>query len=464
MGTDKWLRAAVFVAGVIFLVSFLWNGFHNRPAHDDFEFLTKVKELGIVGSAGFYYDHWNTRWSAILLANVFYEVYLSAQTFLPFHLLTLIVWATSVLLLVRNVTRRCGSEVNRTQLILITICVMMGTFFATFSIADSFYWINTSAMYLWNLIACTIFAASYTGTVSRTFKYIIAAVTGSYIGGSGETFVVVLSVYLMTILIINIFIKTLEQPSLLLAFLGFLVAGFIISYLGQGHVVRSGFLPDTDIMFKLWVLVKSMVKFFMIKLPPKIIPLVLFSLPWYYTGHKFRKHGILISDRISTDKMIIASVAIVCSTALLTFIPLAWLMSEMGPERSWNHLSWILYLNFSIILFFLGNRNTMTFIQSIPFQRLSGILLLLYVIACSLPAIRSASLYAEAWDRRMEMLRADVNVSTPGTILVKRELPEPKWLHTAEISSDPAHFTNQHLKAYLGSKKEILLKAPAKED
>ncbi len=455
MESYKWFSSATLIAGGVFILSFLWNGVHNRPAHDDFEFLAMVSDLGIIGSVAYYYDHWNTRWAAILAANLFYHNYENTGTFLAFHVITLVVWYLVIYNLVRNIFRT--HPIMRWQLITLTTCSVSGLFFATFNYADSYYWVNTSAMYHWNLVAFAFFVSVYLGSASPLYKYAVALVTGLYIGGAGETFVVMASTLLLGILSLNLLKRTVTQPALLLTFLAMILSGVLISYLGQGHEIRSQFLPATDITFKFWVLVKSMVKFMFLKIPSKLAPLILFSTPWYFAGNSLRRLDIRFAERVEFKTLLITAFLAVVVMALITFAPLAWLMSEMGPERAWNHLSWVLYMAISGIFFYMGNHMNLSFLTNSTVQKVTGSMIILYTLFVSTPAVLSATAYSNSWDERIETINKKISTSASDTILIENRLVVPEWLHSAEISSDPAHFTNQHLKRYLKTSKEIRL-------
>jgi tRNA A37 threonylcarbamoyladenosine synthetase subunit TsaC/SUA5/YrdC len=59
----------------------------------------------------------------------------------------------------------------------------------------------------------------------------------------------------------------------------------------------------------------------------------------------------------------------------------------------------------------------------------------------------------------MEMLEKKVNEGNSAVVHIKNKLPETYVLHSAEITSNPHHFTNQHLKNYLGAEFDIVLDA-----
>jgi hypothetical protein len=271
------------------------------------------------------------------------------------------------------------------------------------------------------------------------------------------------STLLLAILIVNTSLRSLTQPTLLLTFLIMILSGFLISFMGEGHGVRSQFLPDTTVSFKLWVLVKSMVKFIMIKIPEKAIPLILFSAPWYFAGHTLRNHDLEIAKKVSFKTVVTATALGVGGMALITFAPLAWLMSEMGPERAWNHLSWMLYMIISVVFFYMGNRMNLPFLNNSLVQKITGSLVIVYTVAACTPAVLSATAYSTSWDERMEKIDKMIRTSATDTIIIENRLVVPEWLHSAEISTDPAHFTNQHLKKYLKSDKEIMLSRPPED-
>jgi hypothetical protein len=62
--------------------------------------------------------------------------------------------------------------------------------------------------------------------------------------------------------------------------------------------------------------------------------------------------------------------------------------------------------------------------------------------------------YAEAFDKRIAYLKQ--NQETTDVIIIE-PLPKSGLLFSAEISTDPSYFTNQHFKNGLGIKNEVMI-------
>src|SRR5512135_2415116 len=74
---------------VLFALAFLWCGYYNRPASDDFEFLRMLRNEGWNDSALVFRYTWNTRWISILWLNTWLLIYENTGSLLPYHVCTL---------------------------------------------------------------------------------------------------------------------------------------------------------------------------------------------------------------------------------------------------------------------------------------------------------------------------------------------------------------------------------------
>lgn len=123
-------------------------------------------------------------------------------------------------------------------------------------------------------------------------------------------------------------------------------------------------------------------------------------------------------------------------------------MSEAGPERSWTQLSLYLTAYCAFLSAYAGKHSKMQ-MQLSTISRIFTIMMFLFVASSMIPKIREAALYAKAYDKRMELLN-NMKMHSSGAIIVEVEpLPSSGWLHSAEISENPEHFSNRHLQNYL---------------
>ncbi len=448
---------------IIFVISFLTTGYFNRPAHDDFDFIVKTSEYGITGATAYFYDTWNTRWSSILLASVFYKIYITYSTLLPFHIVTLAVSLLALFIFIKSLLSFLKFKSTTRSKIVLSLLAFAGIFYISFSISDSYYWINTSAMYLWNLVAFILFVGIFISKLHFINKLVISIITGIYIGGSSEPFIFILIPSLILfIYLFKIFYQKRNKNSLtiLLLFVLCISGSFIYSYMGQGHVNRSEFLPDTTILLKAWILIKSVIKLLGIYLPGRMILAFLFSIPWYYVGLQAEKKSIKVFEDYTGPKLILILWGLFIVTSVVSLVPIVWLMSEMGPPRSWTHISWLLYFSTATTLLILGYKYKANTKLLKLLKRYYVLALFLFILPISIQIFNLSLNYSKAWDQRMNELKKYMESEKSGVITIKKKLPKSGFLHNAEITSNPQHFTNQHLKEYLGSEFEIVLVDP----
>jgi hypothetical protein len=234
----------------------------------------------------------------------------------------------------------------------------------------------------------------------------------------------------------------------LLLFLVAVLAAFCIGYTGAGRSVRSSLLPDPGIILKVWILVKALIKLFMIHIPGKLPALFLLLAPFFYLGSQYDGR---INIRRAVKKSALAFI-VLCVVSLL---PVVYVMAEMGPERAWSQIS--LYLTFfmAFLLFITGRYYKLRF-NALKTIKIFGGLSAAWVFATGLSAVATAFSYSRAWENRMHYVERMIKAGNNEVIYVK-PLPPAGWLHSAEITTDPGHFTNIHFRQYMETENPIIL-------
>ncbi len=439
---------------LVFAGLFLSTGSLNRPATDDFEFMSKLSELGFNGSVQYFYNNWNTRWMAVSLMNVVLFSYQAIGNFFIFHLVSLILlWYAFYRLTMSFIFVRPAIRSILAGFLVITF------FHACFSVPDVFFWVNTSVMYLYGCIACIFALAAILSPSRGAVTLATLVVCGLFIGGSYEPLVFTLLVCGATILVYMFTVhggRVIARPPVLktIILLAVLMIAFAISYAGEGHLIRASFLPQTTVGFKILVLLKSILKLLVLYLPWKLLQAFLFALPFVVVG------AWTTPERLTFRIVIRAFIALLV-LCIISLVPLVFIMSEMGPERAWTQIS--LYVTFFAILLaaYLGkqNRNRLIKFKFFPF---AGRLLALVLLIEGLPAIKTQMKYVSAYEKRMEkLIELKMENNTATTEL--DPLPSSGWLHSAEITIYEDHFTNRHLKNYLGLDFNIAVKNESAE-
>src|SRR5688572_16368771 len=331
---------------VLFLISFLIVGYFNRFATDDFDFLNKLREHGVVGSVKWYHEHWSIRWTSVLLLNGMLLLTLKGGTLVWFHLISISLLFGGFYRIIKQVLSPAK------EALLLSGYLSVAFFFACFSISEVFFWINASTSYLFGVIALLFAIGEILNKQQSALSFLSLAGCGLFIGGAYEPMVFTCMVACMVVLFLQVRpynwnVGKIVINKKIIIFLSVLMFAFAISYSGEGHVVRSTYLPQTDFIFKLWVWMKAVVKIFIIYIPKIILPVLLLSFPCFLTGLSqplpWVTNGIVKKITIS----------FICLT-IISLLPTAFLMSEMGPERAWTQISLYLVIYISFVAVYAG--------------------------------------------------------------------------------------------------------------
>jgi hypothetical protein len=328
------------------LISFLLVGYFNRFATDDFEFLNKLREYGIVGSVKWFHEHWNTRWASILLLNGMLLLTLKTGTLVWYHLISISLLFIAFNTILKHVLR----SVN--EALLLSGYLSIAFFFACFSISDVFFWINTSTMYLYGIIALLFALGEVTSKEHTIPGYLRITGFGLFIGGAYEPLAFTCMITCIVILLLQVrpynwYVGKIAINKKIIIFLSVLMLGFAFSFAGEGHVVRSSYLPQTDFSFKLWVWVKAVVKIFVVYIPEILLPVLMLSFPFFLLG-------LIHSPSWVTKELLKKFTIAFVFLTVVSLFPIALIMSEMGPERSWTQVSLYLVLYFAYVSMYAG--------------------------------------------------------------------------------------------------------------
>ncbi|MDQ3051195.1 MAG: hypothetical protein M3Q95_09950 [Bacteroidota bacterium] len=434
---------------LLFLISYVFVSSQNRFASDDFEFLNKLREFGVMGSVKWFHENWNTRWASITLLNFILLFSIQSGSLVWYHLISLtLLW----LAFYRNIRNRLSQ--GRRNDLLNAGYAATAFFFACFSISDVFFWVNTSTMYLYGCIALLFAVAEITTKTHSVASYFRLAGFSLFLSGAYEP--LVFTCMLVCIMLLGYFVRShgwrvwlFPVDKKIIILLSALLLGFAISYSGDGHVVRSLYLPQTGFAFKLWVWIKAVGKMFVFYVPAKLLPVLLFSLPWFLLGASGNFYWL----NPAVLKRVTAAFVLLVSIALL---PVAFIMSEMGPERAWTQVSLYLTLYVGFVACYSGKALRMKPMMN----NVVGIYVFiggLYLAATGISAGVKAIGYRNAYDARIATILTNQKTVKKDPFYLK-PLPDSGWLHTAELGANPGHFNNIFLKTYFDLDFDVIVK------
>ena len=442
---------------LVFFAVFLTVSSNQRLAADDFHYLLKTQQLGIWDSAVYYYNHWNTRWSSSLLRAIFLQLFGSAYSVLAVNCFSLILGVVSIKSLINSLVKASQIPFTSSKQWILSAYLLMAIFLATFGKADTWFWLSSTPSYLWGCFAAILGGAFLLKTGKSKLRTSLTVLAFVYVGGSSE------SVALATIIALfylGFMTKKQEQfipinrKALHLATVVCLVS-FGITLVGPGLDVRKEYLPHYPISDKLLIGFWNYFKF-NFKEIPLVIPLVILAVtPFGFLGRKqLRFQLISIREIFWANKKLwgLADMTI----AIIAF-SLAMIMGEMGPTRTWVPLSFIVV---TIAVFIAYQLGTWVYIKSngklIHLVIAAQIVLLLFQGFTGFMQLSITNNYATKVDQRMEFIPSLKPNSK--TIHSLHPLPDSGWLFSSEISSDTAHFANDHLELFFSNRYNLAVK------
>ena len=456
---SKLFLLAVFGITFLLLYSLLSN--NNRLATDDYFYLKNVNDYGVWNGMIASYSFWVTRWSAILFLNVALKSYNLFHSLLPYHFVTLIVLVGVLLNLIRVVANRfLQAKISFITLLLYTILLIASFFFFSFSISETFFWVASTAMYLWSIIFSIAGVTFILQLGNKTMNITGCALCFLFVGGAAESIAIhqfmmlsagIIYIFYKNKFALKTFLKKDVNKRMLISFAMLFIA-LLISFSGEGRMLRQSALPDTGILKTILVSIISLGKLILFQLPLKIHWLIFFSVPWIYLGSHFSSAEKESLQTIFKKLTVFFLVFLLLS--FISFIPSSLLLGTTGPFRTWIPVSFYLAILSMTSGLYLGykaawKQNLLSRMFSVSLLTL--IVLMLINILIQKDIITS---YAFGVDRRIKNL-LEIKSNQEKNTVVLDALPPSGMLYSAEISEDSSHFSNQHLKDFLELEFEI---------
>lgn len=181
---------------------YLLLSYYNALLDDDIVMLRSVREQGIIGATIGQYESWNTRWMSFLFLHSWMYFWNEDSSPLLYHLFTLTTLLCSFRRLARGLSAKglinpAGKAEIRFYAALMTAALLA----ATYHIGDTWFWVNTSTMYGWNLtaIVCTL-SLVLLPLKNSLLQDIFISHAGLYVGGAAEPAVACLLILLPSLL------------------------------------------------------------------------------------------------------------------------------------------------------------------------------------------------------------------------------------------------------------------------
>lgn len=329
------MRIPHFLLLLLFIVGFGLLAFYNVLVDDDLVMLRGVQAHGIVGATYDHYATWNTRWMSFFFLHTWMSFWNEDSSPLLYHLFTLVsLWLVSDLFL-RSLQANKGLNAftSTPDRILKSGLFTMAIIISSFHIGDTWFWVNTSTMYGWNLIAILLALSTCIQPIQNKFlQDTVITFLGIYVGGAAEPAVVCLFVILTGVLYFKSN-RTLEYRNHLINFLIGMGVSFGIALAGDGHSKREAALPDLTTVD--WLIHSGYfsAKIAFIHAPLRIFLVMVLLYPIFSNNHSIPK----LSLGKGTLYAIIAWLTIITlHTYFITFI-----MGDYGPPRAWSFIGFV---------------------------------------------------------------------------------------------------------------------------
>lgn len=328
----------------------LYVAFYNRMVDDDLIMLAAVKRAGVLGATIEQYHSWNTRWMSFFFLHSWMWFLKAGSSLLLYHLVTFTALVLAFWRLVRiPIINDCIQQEMRPKSVLTAGLLAIALLICTFDIADTWYWMNTSTMYGWNLIALIFAFGLVLQPLRRSYLQDgLLTFLGLYYGGASEP---ATGIYFLAITGLYYFHRELLQVHQrhIINFSIGVAVGFLIAWLGTGHAKRDDALPDLDALGLLTRGAYFTAKIALYHLPLRLLLALPILLSIWQPG-KLYKGNSLLKTTIRTK-----IIGLLLLTAHTYFM--VWIMGDYGPARAWSHISllmivlaslWILTTNLQV--------------------------------------------------------------------------------------------------------------------
>jgi hypothetical protein len=436
------LFAGFLLAGLVFLFLFTFLAVFNRPAADDYYFLSSVHQAGVLHTTWQAYSTWITRWSTLLFLGGMIRL-LPGLTDSLFPVLTFGILVVAATAWVRRAVYLASGRTVRWPLAAVYGLLAAASLFL-FSIrpGESFFWFTSSCMYLWPFIV--LLFGLYLLMYRRHLMVAgLMACAFLFIGGGSE--VIALESLLLLLAMYGVHRRSPggaeTMPAMAIAVIS-LAASLLLAWLGPGRALRQEALPAFSASL-LALPLKSAAYFLLTQLPVKLHWMVLFLLPWMVLRKLFQP------EATATPPQVFRKIGL-SAGAFLLFVVMhygitVFLLRSYPPYRTTLTVTAGLVLLCASTGWRLG-----ALLPSPRAVRITGIVFIVVSLLLFAELISNvagtAPRYAQAVDARMKELALH---SGEGGITDVAPLPPAGLLYSAEISSDTAHFSNRFLKRYL---------------
>lgn len=307
--------------------------YFNVAMDDDIVMFRSVKEHGVLAATIGQYQSWNTRWMSFFFLHTWMYYLNENSSLLFYHLITFIALFLASLRLVKACHQKGFlNSTSVTDTYFSAGLISAALLASTYHIGDTWFWLNTSTMYGWNLIAILFSLSLAILPLKNNFLHdSMLTFLGLYVGGASEPSVASLFVLLPVFLVV----KKTESAPYRKDSMNFLIGmglSFAIALAGEGHGKRDAALPDLQLGDWLIKSIYFSSKIVLYHSPLRVIMALLLLYPLFNrTTFSSAKNSFFYYSRNASIAWIII---VVIHVFFITSI-----MGDYGPERAWSFIS-----------------------------------------------------------------------------------------------------------------------------
>lgn len=335
---------------LLFLLGFGLLAYYNVLVDDDLVMLRGVEAHGIVGATYDHYATWNTRWMSFFYLHTWMSFWNEDSSPWLYHLFTLLALLVASDLFLRALQAKKGLNpfTSNSDRILKSGLFTAAIVISSFHIGDTWFWVNTSTMYGWNLIALMGAVSICIHPLRNKFlQDTLITFLGLYVGGAAEPAVVCLFIILVGVLYFKTD-STQEYRNHIINFLIGMSVSFGIALAGDGHSKREAALPDLSIMD--WLIHSGYfsAKIAFIHSPLRIFLVLALLYPIFSNNLRTPKLSV---EKGTLYAFITWLLIIVLHTYFITYV-----MGDYGPPRAWSFISFASVLLCAWWMFHYSNK------------------------------------------------------------------------------------------------------------
>jgi hypothetical protein len=426
---------------ILFFSFLIITFFFNRFAVDDYFFIGELRTKTFSEIYQKFYFESHGRWTSNFLMLTFIQLRNVPFFLFLYNIISIGLLYISITRLLKALDSYYQLQIDQKQIATLGVLALSVLFFCTISANETWFWYTSSIVYIWSILFLILSVAIFFKQKIKRIDYFLFGIGLIYIGGSNEPLAL-----FMILLLLYLIIKNKKKH---LSYLGLVIitSAFLINYLSPGTTSRDAITPSLGVIDLLLYTGYGSIKFLFFSIYKTFIPAIFLAIPFYLFGKK--NQTVSFNFNFNPKKELIKSFLMVGIIVFFNQLIVVYVLAGLAPDRSTISSSLAITLIIIRYLFLLGNKGI--------FKSLNvNNILIFNVIALfgfTLYFTNIHFIYAKAVDERIESIK----LNNMNTIQVK-VLPNSGYIYSAEITADPNHYKNKHLKNGLGIKNDIVLK------